>query len=88
MDAPQGTAIVRGYRGIRELLGVRMSTVYALVHFDSARETPALARTMRGGRASVRATATDVWRLFREFEAASGAVPREAAHQAHPVSGR
>jgi hypothetical protein len=70
MAAPEH-GIVRGYREIRALLGVRMETVYALVRFDAARPVPFLLRTGRGSRAAVRATAADVWSLWREFEAAT-----------------
>jgi hypothetical protein len=73
-ETPPAAGIVRGYRGIRELLGVSMDTVCALVGYDSGRERPILVRATRGNRASIRATAVDVWRLYREFQAAADAV--------------
>lgn len=72
---PHDSSIVRGYRGIRELLGVSMDTVSALVRFDAERQPPVLARVPSDRRATLRAHASDVWALFREFEAARAALP-------------
>lgn len=62
--------IVRGYRDIRKLLGVRMSTVYALARFDAARDPRVFVRSGDDARGTVRATVADVWQLFRDWEAA------------------
>jgi hypothetical protein len=59
--------IVKGQRAVRELLGVRMATVRALVEYDAARGGTVFARS--ASRGVVKARADEIWRLYREWEA-------------------
>lgn len=69
MAPAQQTGVVRGYRAIRALLGVRMATVYALARFDTGREPRVLVRSGEDGRGTVRTTVADVWQLYRDWQA-------------------
>lgn len=66
--APE-TGVVSGQRAVRELLGVRMSTVRELVEFDTSRGSQVF---VRGRRGVVRALEQDVWRLYRDWVAECG----------------
>lgn len=67
MPETNQSGMVRGYRAIRELLGVRMDIVPSLLKFDAERGGRVFLLHGRDRRRTVRARAADVLELYREW---------------------
>lgn len=61
--------LVVGYRGVRELLGIGMRDVAALIKFDKARGSQVFKRADKQKRPVVRALASDIWPLYEAWVA-------------------